>query len=121
MEPTFFDAHVHEIEMDDEDWSPPVSPATKACAQTTKAPNCPKLRQLFRWLPVDAIKNTFQNATQLAWISAGTLLKKHCKAQKLALNVIRCGEPAAADELFSNTPAVDSGAWRKTGIPSVGI
>jgi hypothetical protein len=77
---------------------------------TPQEPSYDKLRPYFGWIPVEAIKKTFQHSTQLARTTTGTLLKQTYRTQNPALNVIRRNEPVATDELFSDTQAVDCGA-----------
>jgi hypothetical protein len=66
---------------------------------------CPRLG----WLPVDAIKKTFEHTTQLARMSMSTILKKWYKSLNLALNVCPHDKPVATDTIYSDTPAIDCG------------
>ena len=76
----------------------------------TKEPNYEELRPFFGWLPSDIVKSTFNNSTQYARIPMSTVLKKRYKAANPALNVHRRDEPVATDTVYSDTPAIDSGA-----------
>ena len=53
--------------------------------------NFDKLQPFFVWISPDIIKKTFQNTTQLAHVTTGTLLKKVYKSQNPVLNVIQRG------------------------------
>jgi hypothetical protein len=66
---------------------------------------CPHLG----WLPIDAIKKTFECTTQLARMPMRTILKKWYKSPNPALNVHPRDEPVATDTIYSNTPAIDCG------------
>eukprot|EP00977_Amphora_coffeiformis_P018640 scaffold6618_cov253-Amphora_coffeaeformis.AAC.1 len=85
----FLDAFAHEVE---------ASPKPRIV--TSREPDYQSLRPHFGWISVDSIKKTFQNTTQLARATAGTLLKKVYKSQNPALNVIHRNEPVATDELY---------------------
>ena len=61
------------------------------------------------WLPVDAIKKTFEHTTQLARMPMSTILKKRYKSLNPALNVHSRDEPVATDTIYSDTPAIDCG------------
>ena len=65
---------------------------------------------MFGWLPADVIQQTFTVTTQYAHLSMSTLLKKQYKSPFPALNIHRRDEPVAMDTIYSDTPAVDSGA-----------
>jgi len=58
----------------------------------------------------DTIKKTLENTTQYARLPMGTLLKRAYKSANPALNVHRRSEPVACDLVYSDTPAVASGA-----------
>jgi hypothetical protein len=66
---------------------------------------CPHLS----WLPIDAIKKTFERTTQLARMPMSTILKKRYKSLNPALNVHPRDEPVATDTIYSDTPAIDCG------------
>jgi hypothetical protein len=66
---------------------------------------CPRLG----WLPVDAIKKTFERTTQLASMPMSTILKKRYKSPNPALNTRPRDKPVAADTIYSDTPAIDCG------------
>jgi hypothetical protein len=66
---------------------------------------CPRLG----WLPVDAIKKTFECTTQLARMPMSTILKKRYKSPNPALNVRPRDEPVATNTIYSDTPAIDCG------------
>jgi len=74
------------------------------------APDYEALRPMFGWLPLDIIQHTFEVTTQYAHLPMSTLLKKHYKSPFPALNVHWCDEPIATDTIYSDTPAIDSGA-----------
>ena len=69
-----------------------------------------KYRSKFAWMPIDAIKNTFNQTTQFYRTPMGTYLKKKYKSPFPACNVHRRSEPVATDTVYSDTPAIDSGA-----------
>jgi len=88
--PTLYESHVHEI--------------------NKHAPDYQALLPMFGWLPADVIKQTFEMTTQYARLPMNTLLKKQYKSLFPTLNVHRRHEPVAMDTIYSDTPAVDSGA-----------
>jgi len=65
---------------------------------------------MFGWLPADLIQQTFAVTTQYARLPMSTLLKKQYKSPFPTLNIHRRDEPVAMDTIYSDTPAVDSGA-----------
>jgi hypothetical protein len=75
-----------------------------------KEPDYERLRPYFGWLPIEAIKRTFQHTTQYAHLPVRTLLKRRYKSPNPALNVFRRNESLACDVVYSNTPAVDNGS-----------
>jgi hypothetical protein len=66
---------------------------------------CPHLG----WLPIDAIKATFEHTTQLARMPMSTILKTQYKSPNPALNVHPHDEPVATDTIYSDTPAINCG------------
>ena len=74
-----------------------------------KEPNYEKPRPYFGWLPINIIKRTFENTTQLARMLMSTILQKRYKSPFPALNVHRRNEPIATDTVYSDTPAIDCG------------
>ncbi len=88
--PTMYESHSHEI--------------------NKQAPDYQVLMPMFGWLPADVIKQTFAVTTQYTCLPMSTLLKKRYKSPFPALNVHRRDEPVAMDTIYSDTPAVDSGA-----------
>ena len=88
--PTLYESHAHEI--------------------NKHAPDYQALLPMFGWLPADVVKQTFEVTTQYVQLPMSTLLKKWYKSPFPALNVHRRDEPVATDTIYSNTPAVDSGA-----------
>jgi hypothetical protein len=76
---------------------------------TTKEPDYHQLRPNFGWLPIDTIRKTLQNTTQMAKMPMSDHLRKQYKAPNPALNVTRRQEALATDTVYSDTPAVDSG------------
>ena len=87
---TWYESHAHEI--------------------TKHPPDYQALQPMFGWLPMDTIKRTFEVTTQYARLPMSTLLKKRYKSPFPALNVHRRDEPVATDTIYSDTPAIDSGA-----------
>jgi len=67
-------------------------------------------RKHFLWLPVDTVKHTFDKTTQYARMPVGTRLKQFFKSPFPALNHPRRSEDVATDTVYSDTPAIDSGA-----------
>ena len=67
------------------------------------------LQPLFSWLPVDVIKHTFENTTQMCVMPATTHLFKRYKTPYPAANLRRRNEDDASDAIYSNTPAIDGG------------
>jgi len=61
-------------------------------------------------LDADVIKQTFEVTTQYAQLPMSNLLKKWYKSPLPTFNVHRIDEPVAADTIYLDTPAVDSGA-----------
>ena len=88
-----------------------------------------KLRRNFCGAPVDVLKKTFENTTQLGRMGAvkGLKLWKRHKAPNPALNVTRRNEPVATDTIYGpGCPAVDNGSTaaqffvgRKSGFCAV--
>jgi hypothetical protein len=66
---------------------------------------CPRLG----WLPVDAIKKTFERTTQLPRMPMSTILNKWYKSPNPVLNVRPRDEPVATNTIYSDTPAIDCG------------
>jgi hypothetical protein len=75
----------------------------------TSEPDYWQLRPRLGWLPVDAIKKTFEHTTQLACMPMSTILKKWYKSLNPALNVHPHDKPVATDTIYSDTPAIDCG------------
>jgi hypothetical protein len=75
----------------------------------TSEPDYGQLCPHLGWLPVNAIKKTFERTTQLARMPMSTILKKRYKSLNPALNVHPCDEPVATDTIYSDTPAIDCG------------
>jgi hypothetical protein len=75
----------------------------------TSEPVYGQLRPRLGWLPVDAIKKTFECTTQLARMPMSTILKKRYKSPNPALNVHPHDKPVATDTIYSDTPAIDCG------------
>jgi hypothetical protein len=80
--------------------------------RTVKAtePNYDELKPKFGWVPTDIIKRTYAATTQYARIPMSTLLTRYYKSPFPALNIPRRHEPIATDTVYSDTPAIDSGA-----------
>jgi hypothetical protein len=75
----------------------------------TLEPDYRQLRPRLGWLPIDAIKKTFERTTQLARMPMSTILKKRYKSLNPALNVHSRDKPVATDTIYSDTPAIDCG------------
>jgi hypothetical protein len=75
----------------------------------TSEPDYGQLRPHLSWLPVDAIKKTFEHTTQLTCMPMSTILKKRYKSPNPALNVHPRDEPVATNTIYSDTPAIDCG------------
>jgi hypothetical protein len=75
----------------------------------TSEPDYRQLRPRLGWLPIDAIKKTFERTTQLACMPMSTILKKRYKSPNCALNVHPRDEPVATDTIYSDTLAIDCG------------
>ena len=88
--PTMYDTHAHEV--------------------NKRAPGYQALMPMFGWLPTNVIQQTFAITTQYAHLPMSTLLKKRYKSPFPALNVHRRDKPVATDTIYSDTPAIDSGA-----------
>lgn len=69
-----------------------------------------QLRPYFAWLPVDVIRHTLQQSTQLAKMPMGQYLRTRYKSPNPAMNIHRRAEPIATDTVFADTPALDGGA-----------
>ena len=75
-----------------------------------EAPDYEKFRPYFGWVNVDTVQKTMEQSTQWGVSLPNTFpMKKHLKSRNPALNVPRRHEAVAADTVFSDTPAVDSG------------
>ena len=62
------------------------------------------------WVKVDTVQKTMEQSTQWGVSLPNTFtMKKHLKSRNPALNIPRRHEPVAPDNVFSDTPAVDSG------------
>jgi len=75
-----------------------------------QAPDYQALMPMFGWLPANVIQQTFAVTTQYTCLPMSTLLKKWYKSPFPTLNVHRRDEPVAMDTIYSDTPAIDSGA-----------
>jgi hypothetical protein len=75
----------------------------------TLEPDYGQPRPRLGWLPIDAIKKTFEHTTQLARMPMSTILKKQYKSANPALNVHPRDEPVATNTIYSDTPAIDCG------------
>jgi hypothetical protein len=73
----------------------------------TSEPEYGQLRPRLGWLPIDAIKKTFERTTQFACMPMSTILKKQYKSLNPALNMCPRDEPVATDTIYSDTPAID--------------
>ena len=89
---------------------PTGSPLQQPRVVSDAEPDYDKLVPFFAYQPVEAIKHTWLNSTQLARVPMSTHLKRHFKSPFPAHNVHRRNEPIATDTVHSNTPAVDNGA-----------
>jgi hypothetical protein len=68
------------------------------------------LHPYFGWLPTSVVEKTFKVMTQYARMPMSTILKKWYKCPFPALNIFHCDEPVATDMVYSDIPAIDSGA-----------
>ena len=78
-----------------------------ACHQTLF--DYDKLRPCFGWVNSDIVKQTIDQTTEWGVALDSFPMKRHLKSRNPALNVPRRHESVAADTIFSDTPAVDSG------------
>jgi hypothetical protein len=69
-----------------------------------------ELKPNFAWVPKNIIKKAYEATTQYARIPMSTLLTRHYKSPFPALNIPRQHEPIATGTVYSDTPAIDSGA-----------
>ena len=75
----------------------------------TKEPDYSALRPFFGWASNEVIKRTFQATTQYARNVYHLPFRKHYKSRFPALNVSRRNEAVSTDNIYSDTPAIDSG------------
>ena len=68
-----------------------------------------KLRPFFAFRPVDIIKKTLANTTQLARVIMKHPQQKHIKSRFPVLNKKRLHEPVSTDRFFANTADVTNG------------
>ena len=69
-----------------------------------------KLRSYFVWVNVDTVQKAIEQSTKWGVALLNTFPKERdLKSRNPALNITRHHEPVAADTIFSDTPAVDSG------------
>ena len=68
-----------------------------------------ELKPYFDWVNADTIKKTFENSTQWAVTFTRFPMRKHFKSRFPAFNIPHRNEAVAADTIFSDTPATDSG------------
>ena len=74
------------------------------------APDYEKFRPYFGWVNVDTVQKTMEQSTQWGLSLPNTFpMKKHLKSRNPALNIPRRHKAVAIDNVFSDTPAVDSG------------
>ena len=66
-----------------------------------------KLKPCFGWVNAEIIEKIFENSTQ--WTSTNFPMRKHFKSRFPAFNIPHRNEAVATDNIFSDTPAVDSG------------
>ena len=69
-----------------------------------------KLRPYFGWVNKHTIEKTFNKTTQWAVASTRHPMRKHFKSRFQAFNIPRRSEEVATDTIFSDSPAIDSGA-----------
>ena len=75
-----------------------------------ETPDYEKFRSYFGCINVDTVQITMEQSTQWGVSLENTLpMKKHLKSRNPALNIPRRHEAVATDNVFSDTPAVDSG------------
>ena len=76
-----------------------------------EAPDYEKFRPYFGWDNVDTVQKAMEQSTQWGVSLPNTFpMKRHFKSRNPALNISRTHEAVATDTVFSDTPAVDSGA-----------
>ncbi|ACI65686.1 predicted protein [Phaeodactylum tricornutum CCAP 1055/1] len=68
------------------------------------------LRPCLGWVSADTVRKTIQATTQYAREVYHAPLRKHYQSRFPALNVHRRNKPVATNTIWSDTPAVDSGA-----------
>ena len=73
-------------------------------------PDYKRLIPNFVWMPSDTIKRTFSVTTQYMRLPESSHLKKHYKSPYTDLNIHRRNKDVATDTIYSDTPAIDSGA-----------
>ena len=80
-------------------------------AVNNDTPDYEKFRPCFGWVYVDTVQKTMEQSTQWGVSIPNTFpMKRYLKSMNPALNVPRRHEPVPTDTVFSDTPAVDSGA-----------
>ena len=84
---------------------------TQACKHQIKSetPDFDNYRPYFGWVNADIIKETFKHTTQWGASITTCPMKKHLKSRNPALTVPRRHEAVAADTVYADTPAIDSG------------
>ena len=89
-----------------------VNPDHRIRPRTTKPikRNWKVLRPFFAWLGLTIIEKTFNNTTQMARMPNEETLRRHFRSPNPATNVPRRNECVATDTIFSDAPAIDSGA-----------
>ena len=96
--------------------SPMTLPSPMSTTQANKhhvvseTPDYDKYRPHFGWVNTDTTRSTFECTTQWGVSIDISLMKRHLKSRNPALNVRCRHEAIATDTVYSDTPAVDSGA-----------
>ena len=76
-----------------------------------ETPDYENFRPSFGWVNVGTVQKTMEQSTQWGVSLPNTFpMKKHLKSRNPALNIPRRYEALATDTVFSDKPAVDSGA-----------
>ena len=66
-------------------------------------------RPYFGWLPLERVKQTFEQCTQHMRLPPSTHLQKQFRSPNPGANIFHCPEANATDMIYSDTPAIDGG------------
>ena len=67
------------------------------------------MRKYFGYVPAKMVQNTYKYSTQHGVLSPSSHLQKRFKSPNPLLNLHRCNEADATDQILSYTPAMDGG------------